>query len=103
MKKYIAFMSLVFLCACTGTNIDNGLTRLEKEPKNCDFLYVLNSNASTYKLSGAYDFLEKSILEQDKTGDSYYIVSEDVSKNSDAVFGPRNTFKFKVKVYKCKK
>ena len=47
--------------------------------------------------------MEKSILEQDRQGDSYYIVKQDAVENPDAVFGPKRTFKFKVKVYNCQK
>lgn len=102
-KKYIALMSLLVFAACAGTSVDNGLTRLEKEPKNCEFLYTLNTSTSAYKVEDAYDFLEKSILEQEKIGNSYYVASSDVLENKDAIFGPKNTFKFKAKVYRCKK
>ena len=104
MKKSIMLMSLVALSACaTATDAGNGLVRLDTEPKNCEYLYTINSSATTYKLAGAYDFLEKTILEQKTLGDSYYVVSQDVVENPDAVFGPENTFKFKVKVYNCQK
>ena len=73
------------------------------EPKNCEYLYTLDSSATTYNISDAYDYLEKSILEQNKFGDSYYISNEDILKNAGAIFGPRETYKFKVKVYNCKK
>ena len=103
MKKSIVLMSLIGLCACATTqNSGNGLTRLTEEPKNCEFLYNLDSSVTTYKLSGAYDYVEKSILENNSLiGDSYYIVPEDVIDNVGAVFGPEHTYKFKVKVYDC--
>ena len=104
MKKYTMLMSLVALTACaTATDAGNGLTRLESEPKNCEYLYTLDSSATTYKLTGAYDYLEKSILEQKTLGDSYYVINQNIVENEDAVFGPKNTFKFKVKVYNCQK
>lgn len=104
MKKYMLFISLLALSACaTATEAGNGLTRLDSEPKNCEFLYTLDSNVTNYKLSDAYDYLEKSILEQEKIGDSYYIVKQDITEKPDTFFGPDKTFKFKVKVYNCQK
>ena len=103
MKKSIALISLMGLCACATTqNPDNGLFSLKEEPKNCEFLYNLDSSVTTYKISGAYDYVEKSILENKSLiGDSYYIVNEDIIDNVGAVFGPEHTYKFKVKVYDC--
>ncbi len=104
MKKYMTIISLIALSACaTTTDAGTGLVRLNNEPKNCEFLYTLDSNVTNYKLADAYEYLEKTILEQEKIGDSYYIVKQDVSEIPDAIFGPKNTFKFKVKVYNCQK
>ena len=104
MKKTLIVLSLCGLAACaTSTNAGNGLTRLESEPKDCEYLYTLDSSATSYKLSGAYEYLEKTILEQEKLGDSYYIVKHDINEIPDAILGPKNTFKFKVKVYECQK
>lgn len=104
MKKYISIISLVALAACaTTTDAGTGLVRLDSEPTNCEHLYTLDSSVTNYKLSDAYEYLEKTILEQEKIGDSYYIVKQDVSEIPDAIFGPKNTFKFKVKVYNCQK
>ena len=102
MKKTLLFCGLIALSACaTATKEGNGLTRLQSEPKNCEYLYSLDSSVTTYKLSSAYDYVEKSILEQKKLGDSYYIVDESVLDNVGAIFGPEHTYKFKVKVYNC--
>ena len=105
MKKTVALMSLLALCACaTTTNNENGLRVLSEEPKDCEFLYTLDSVSTTYKLEDAYAYIEKSILENQMFfGDSYYIVDENVSDNAGAIFGPEHTYKFKVKVYKCNK
>ena len=104
MKKTLIFTSVLVLAACAGTTgPGNGLTRLETEPKNCEYLYTVDSSASTYSIADAYDYLEKSILEQKGIGDSYYVSKEDILENIGAVFGPRKTYKFKAKVYNCKK
>lgn len=104
MKKYMLLVSLVALSACaTTTDAGTGLVRLDSEPKNCEYLYTLDSSATNYKLTGAYEYLEKTILEQEKIGDSYYIVKQDITEIPDTFFGPDKTFKFKVKVYDCQK
>lgn len=101
MKK--AFCLLFVLSACaTMTDGGNGLNRLSQEPKNCEFLYTMNSNATVYDIDDAYEYLENNILEQEKQGDSYLIIKEEIVKNPSAIFGPKNTYKFKVKVYNCK-
>ena len=105
MKKTLLYCAVFGLTACvTQTNDGNRLTRLETEPKNCEFLYTLDSSATTYKLTDAYDYLEKMILEQNTLGDSYYIVKENTVDNVNRpLFGPDHTYKFKVKVYNCDK
>lgn len=101
MKKAVCLMCLLSACA-TMTGAGNGLTRLNQEPKNCEFLYTLNSNATVYDIDDAYEYLENNILEQEKLGDSYLIVKEDIASNPSAILGPKNIYKFKVKVYNCK-
>ena len=104
MKKLLLICSVIGLCACaTTTNKTTGITRLSEEPKNCEYLYSVDTTMSSYKIADAYDFLEKRIIEQDGFGDSYYIATEDILENEGAVFGPKHTFKLKAKVYKCKK
>lgn len=104
MKKSLVLISLIALCACAKTtDAGNGLTRLQSEPTDCEFLYTLDSNIMTYKISEAYEYLEQSILQQKALGDSYYIVDESILDNTGAIFGPEHTYKFKVKVYNCNK
>jgi len=102
MKKVLAITSVLALSACAAsTGAGNGLIRLETEPKNCEYLYTLDSSASTYNISDAYDYLEKSILEQKQICDAYYISNQNVLENAGAIFGPKKTYKFKAKVYNC--
>jgi len=102
MKKLMLLSLVFFVSACAESDkIGNGLTRLNTEPANCEFLYTIDSSVSTYNLTDAYDFLEKRILEENSFGDSYYISMQDSVKNPGAIFGPKNTYKLKAKVYKC--
>lgn len=104
MKKTLIIALGLVAGACTTTkDADNGLVRFDGEPKNCEYLYTIDSNATTYKIENAYEYLEKTILEQGPNGDAYYIETANISENPGAVFGPKNTYKFKAKVYNCKK
>jgi len=105
MKKIILSCAVIGLVGCaTTTDAGNGLTRLDSIPKHCEFLYDLDSSVTTYKLTDAYDYIEKSILEREVSGDSYYIDQETVLDNTNrALFAPEHTYKFKVKVYNCNK
>lgn len=104
MKKITLGLAVIGLTACaTTTNAGNGLIRLESEPKNCEYLYSLDSSVTNYKITDAYDYVEKTILEQKDYGDSYYIAEQNVVDNPGAIFGPEHTYKFKIKVYNCKK
>ena len=100
MKKVLILSAMLAACVAS-TNGGNGLTRLETEPKNCEYLYALDSSVTSYNISDAYDYIEKTILEQNKFGDSYYIDKTNILENTGAIFGPKNTYKFKVKVYNC--
>lgn len=102
MKKIVLLP--VLLAACAGTtDINNGIKRLNTEPKDCKFLYTLDSSVSNYDIDNVYDFVEKQIMERDGLGDSYYIASSKEIENQGAIFGPKYTYKMKVKVYNCKK
>jgi len=103
MKKYmICFCAFMAACATTtGTGL--GLTRLTQEPKDCTFLYNITSDITNYSKEDVYNYLEQKILDQQKQGDSYYIVNESISDNIGAIFGPKHTYTLKVKVYNCQK
>ncbi|MCQ2562323.1 MAG: hypothetical protein MJ158_01750 [Alphaproteobacteria bacterium] len=101
MKKFI-FLFLLCLSACTNTvKKDYGLTKLNTEPSNCEFLYTISSNASVYTEIAAYEYLEQAIVSQDKNVDSYFVIKQSLQENEDAIFGPKNTYKLQAKVYKC--
>ena len=104
MKKiYFLIIGLVMVACARYEKQDNGLIRLNAEPANCKFLYEIKSSFSGYSEDEAYDFVEKRIVEENAFGDSYYIAEEDIVENEGAIFGPKNTYKLKAKVYNCKK
>ena len=104
MKKITLCCAILGLAACATTvKPDNGLKMVDTEPTDCEFLYNLNSSITNYRMMDKREYIEKTILEQKNIGDTYYIASEDVVNNPGAVFGPEQTYKFKVKVYKCNK
>jgi len=106
MKKLILFCSFIALCGCSSTtsiNNDFTLTELTSESNNCEFLYTIKSKASVYNEEDAKEYLRDTIHSQDTFGDSYFITSKEITKNEDAIFGPKNTYSFKANVYKCLK
>ncbi|MBR3511036.1 MAG: hypothetical protein IKN73_03160 [Alphaproteobacteria bacterium] len=103
MKKFLFCLILALSACATTTDSETGLVKLNEEPKNCEFLYTIDTSVTDYKVEDAYVFLEKRILEQRLIGDSYYIVQQDTVENPEAIFGPKETYKFKTKVYNCQK
>ncbi len=100
MKKVLLLTLL--LASCAGNNIENkSFYVLENEPQNCEYLYTLNTTAKVYDMNEAKKYLESALNDQDKIGDSYLIVETQTLENPGAVFGPKNTYKFKVKVFNC--
>lgn len=101
-KTMICLCGLLVACAETiGTG--TGLTRLYQEPKDCTYLYAMTSDITNYSKEDVYNYLEQRILNQQKQGDSYYITSESTTDNVGAIFGPKQTYTLKVKVYNCNK
>ena len=104
MKKILFMTALIMVAACAqSTKPENGLTRMDREPENCEFLYNIKASVGAYDIDDAYDFLEQRIVEEDGFGDTYFISDQNIIKKPGAVLGPKNTYKFKAKVYNCKK
>ena len=101
MKKIIVICGVLASCAWSSQE-GSGLVKLDYEPTNCEFLYAIKSDFSGYSAQDAYNFVEKRIVEENALGDSYYIEKQDIVENTGAIFGPKNTYKIKAKVYNCK-
>ena len=105
MKK-IYFLFFVVLFGCTGVDNKNGsenLNKLDYEPVGCDFIYKINTVASVYSEEDAVHMMENQIVEQNMSGDSYFILSTEKLDNGFVVFGPKYTYKIRANVYKCYK
>lgn len=103
MKKILYFIFVLVCTSCAwSTKEGYGLVKLDSEPKDCEFLYEIKSDFTGYSEQDAFDFVEKRIVEENAFGDTYYIVKQDVVENEDAIFGSKNTYKLKAKVYSCK-
>ena len=107
MKKIIlvCFCGALLSCSLSSNDMEEKtrLVKLNYEPQDCEFLYEIKSDFSGYSEQSAIDFVEKRIVEENGFGDTYYISKQDVVENDGAVFGPKNTYKIKAKVYNCKK
>ena len=104
MKKLSCLFVIFALVSCSwfAKEEKTGLIKLDYEPKNCEFLYEIRSDFTGYSEQDAFNFIEKRIVEENALGNTYYITKQDVVENEGAIFGPKNTYKMKAKVYNCK-
>ena len=102
MKRLLLFLLLV---GCGGyiqnENGSENIKRLDSKPDNCTFLYKIESDVSVYDEDDARRYLENRIMDQEKTGNAYWIVSLRTRQNPSAIFGPKNSFIFVANVYDC--
>ena len=108
MKKLLRFMpyTLCFmLIACGGMIRNEGgsehLVQLDSEPIGCLFLYTLDVSVSVYDQEDARRFLENSIIDHQRVGNAYWIVSQRTRPNEWTLFGPERTFILTANVYDC--
>ncbi len=96
---------LLGLAACGGYIKNEGgsenLIRLDMEPKGCEYLYEMNTEAVVYDQGDAYRYLENNIVKQPKTGNAYFVVDMKRQQRPGIVFGPEKSYVFQAKVYKC--
>lgn len=105
MKKLYTLLFLG-LCSCMGApNVDYSgvLSRLETVPNTCFYLYKMDSSVSVYNEKDAFEYVEKSIVENERGGNAYAIEKQEIESIPGAVFGPKNKYIISVKVYDCSK
>lgn len=106
MRK-ILLLSVVCIsvAACGGLvknkNGSEFLTRLDKEPISCTFLYKIQTDVSVYNIEDARRFLENSIVEKTVSGNAYWITSQTTKQNDWVFFGPERSFILNANVYDC--
>lgn len=109
MKK-VGFLGLFLaLTACVNTvGLVSGaenLVELKEEPTACKYLYEITSNTSVYNVSDAKRYLMNQIVEMDIAkniqSNAFFISETEIKENGEAVFGPRNNYMNKAKVYLC--
>ncbi len=79
------------------------LSRLETVPNTCFYLYKMDSSVSVYNEKDAFEYVEKSIVENERGGNAYKIEKQETEPIPGAVFGPKNKYIISVKVYDCSK
>jgi hypothetical protein len=105
MKKLLMFALAAAVAGCSGMIEpevgSNDLVRLKAEPIGCQFLYKLESEVSVYDTKDAEQYLRNRIVDQQRRGNAYWIVSERTRPNDWVVFGPERAFIYTANVYSC--
>jgi len=104
MKKFLFIIPMV-LFGCGGyvqnENGSENLVRFEEKPTKCTFLYKLESDVSVYDEDDAFRYLENRIMDQEKPGNAYWVISQRTRQNPSAIFGPKETYVLVANVYDC--
>lgn len=106
MKKYLSLLVVAIAVVGCGGYIKNengseNIKQLTQEPKDCLFLYKMETTVSAYKQDDARRYLENSIASQSRPGNAYLITDKRTKENPGAVFGPDESFIYTAKVYEC--
>lgn len=105
MKKVFLLLMLLGLTACGGMiKNENGsqfLVKLDSEPIGCTFLYKLETEVSVYDADDARRYMENKIVDQARSGNSYWITSMRTKPNEWVIFGPERSFVIVANVYDC--
>lgn len=105
MKKVFLLLMLLGLTSCGGMiKNENGsqfLVKLDSEPIGCTFLYKLETEVSVYDADDARRFMENKIVDQARSGNSYWITSMRTKPNEWVIFGPERSFVIVANVYDC--
>ena len=105
MKKFLSFMAVLALCACSGfVKPEQGsdkIVKIEGEPIGCAFLYRLETEVSVYDHEDAEQYLRNRIVDQQRRGNAYWIISQRTRPNEWVVFGPERSFIIGANVYDC--
>ena len=108
MKKFMPcalFILPLLVAGCGGvikpTPGSDTLVKLESEPVGCQFLYKLESEVSVYDPKDAELYLRNKIIDQQRRGNSFWIVYQRTRPNEGVVFGPERAYILGANVYDC--
>lgn len=106
MKKVL--FAVLFLAGCNSLiknqNDSEKLIKLDAEPKDCVYLYKIQSQAAVYSSEDAERYLENQIAEDNSVGGNAYFVTDQAKRpNRWIPFAPENTFVLSANVYNCSK
>lgn len=106
MKNVFLLCGIMLSVAACGGLVKNKngsefLTRLDKEPIGCTFLYKIQTDVSVYNIEDAHRYMENAIVEKAITGNAYWITSQATKQNDWVIFGPERSFVLNANVYNC--
>lgn len=102
---FLLCVIMLSVAACGGLvknkNGSEFLTRLDKEPIGCTFLYKIQTDVSVYNIEDAHRYMENAIVEKAISGNAYWITSQTTKQNDWVIFGPERSFVLNANVYNC--
>lgn len=106
MKKYLLLCGVALSVSACGGFVKNKngsefLTRLDKEPIGCTFMYKIQTDVSVYNIEDARRYMENTIVEKAITGNAYWITSQTTKQNDWVLFGPERSFVLNANIYNC--
>jgi len=105
MKRLLLIPLMFALVACGGVIQPepgaNQVVRLDGEPIGCAFLYRMEVEVSVFDHRDAEQYLRNRIVDQQRRGNAYWIVSQRTRPNEWVIFGPERAFVIGANVYDC--
>jgi len=105
MKKLLTLALTLALVSCGGMITpepgSQHIVRLEGEPIGCAFLYRIEIEASVFDVRDAEQYLRNRIVDQQRRGNAYWIISQRTRPNEWVIFGPERSFIIGANVYDC--
>ncbi len=106
MKNVFLLCGIMLSVAACGGLVKNKngsefLTRLDKEPIGCTFMYKIQTDVSVYNIEDAHRYMENAIVEKAISGNAYWITSQTTKQNDWVIFGPERSFVLNANIYNC--
>lgn len=104
MKKFMLIGVLASLAACANVKPADDtdvLMQLPEKPTNCIYLYKVGVEAQVDSREDAIQYLKNRIAAEHKTGNSFWIETEDRYDNAWGAFRPKYKYTLGARVYDC--